>query len=223
MKTLRIWILAAVIAAVTIYSSAGIYQEIDEIQERNEAVNKIKWELYTWCEDLIPVYGSDIYIKKEKDGINKYTYSLINHDEDELTVGKYDLLEDMKNGFIKYEIVRTGYMPDGKKAQNDTGYMSTDGRELTEKEYRKMNAGNEAGEDSSKADTAKKEMQYKVMQNAENSKYYGLVNNSGEWIVPPVFDMVRISEDGSRAVVSNLRAKGVLMLESALVWRKNDV
>lgn len=67
MKMLRIWILAAVILAYSVYTAVGISREFDGLQMRNETICRLNWEIrpglmYT---DIIPISGSGNYIVNE--------------------------------------------------------------------------------------------------------------------------------------------------------------
>ena len=225
MKTRRIWVVAIAAAALTLWIGLGIRADFHVIQLRYEIMGELKWTAYLDGEyqEVVPIQGSENYLCKTE---NDIFYTIVDG-RGETLGDSYDSLTDLGGGVLQYQRTQTGSVLDEEKgSRRNRGYLNDQGQVLEEDDPAVKAAltradGKAKAEEGLKPGGNGSGPLYTVKKGGPKERFVGIVDASGHWLLPPVFDRITLSEDGKKAVLFNVTAAGVAELEEIRkgVWR----
>lgn len=194
----------------------SIAMNFDRIAESNRQMAELEWTLV--CDDIYDdeegdyseihaVAGNGLFI-----GVHSKEVEAVLMDERGHAVSEpYDSLEPLGDGYVRYEDTPDGVTAMGDNRKNRRtriGVLDRYGKELAAEEAALVLEGAANGKDAGSDTEGGK---YLVVQ-SDDGKYVGIRGGSGTWLIPPVFDVVELTDDQRYAVIRNGEIIGIALL-----------
>ena len=205
-----IWLTAGMLALWVAVMGGTIILDFDRVQQSNRTTAVLEWTFI--CDELTGNYASIEPIRGGKNFIaadyNAVNYEIIN--EKGRTLGwSYESLKPIGDGYVRFEETPTGIVikdENGNNKRTRIGVLDDEGNVLPEEEAVEILERGEADESVEAIDG-----KYTVAKG--DRKYVGVKDSTGNWLIPPAFHEIRLTDDGKYAVIKNGRNIGIAALE----------